>query len=238
METLVRYATPEQQEAVAEAVAGQRNPLVLRDDPEPAVACVRRDQYRGADRARGQPRIMSSTPANGGPAGAMDPRCKIIILMGKTDPQRAAPPAAIDDHRPARHAGRHRRCRPLTVFGYDGFAPLAMPRSSSRMSACRPKTSSSARARVRDQRRAAPGRGRIHHCMRHDRPRRAARSRRWSRGSRAASAFGHARRPGRHPRMDRRPRGWRSSRRACLTLKAAHMMDTVWQQGRPGRRSR
>jgi acyl-CoA dehydrogenase len=30
-------------------------------------------------------------------SGASDPRCKILIFMGKTDPGTRPPPAAIDD---------------------------------------------------------------------------------------------------------------------------------------------
>jgi alkylation response protein AidB-like acyl-CoA dehydrogenase len=61
---------------------------------------------------------MSSTAANGGRAGAGDPRCKVAIVMGKTDPQAEthkqqsmilvpldAPGVTIERH--------------LPVFGYD-----------------------------------------------------------------------------------------------------------------------
>ena len=37
-------------------------------------------------------------------SGAMRERCRIFIVMGKTDPDGAAAQAAVDDPRPARHA--------------------------------------------------------------------------------------------------------------------------------------
>ena len=43
-------------------------------------------------------------------SGAGDPRCKIVIFMGKTDPRRRPPPAAVDDPGADGHAGRHGRC--------------------------------------------------------------------------------------------------------------------------------
>ena len=43
-------------------------------------------------------------------SGAGDPRCKIFIFMGKTDPDERRPAqAAVDDPGAARHAGRHGR---------------------------------------------------------------------------------------------------------------------------------
>ena len=47
-------------------------------------------------------------------SGAMDPRCALLIVMGKTDPDAAAAPAADDGARPARHPrrdGRRATCR-------------------------------------------------------------------------------------------------------------------------------
>ena len=84
--------------------------------------------------------------------GAGNSRCAIFILMGKTNPG----------------AARHRQqsmilvprdtpgvtlIRPLTVFGYDD-APVGHWKSSSRMSACRARTSCSARGAASRLRRA------------------------------------------------------------------------------------
>ena len=42
--------------------------------------------------------------------GAMNPDAAIFIVMGKTDPDAAAAPAAVDDPRPARHPRRRGSC--------------------------------------------------------------------------------------------------------------------------------
>ena len=51
-------------------------------------------------------------------SGAGDPRCKIFIVMGKTDPTARTPQAAVDDPGAGRHA-RREGLRHLPVFGYD-----------------------------------------------------------------------------------------------------------------------
>ena len=48
-------------------------------------------------------------------SGAGDPRCKVAILMGKTDPERREAPAAVDDPGAARRAGRDDRAAPAGV---------------------------------------------------------------------------------------------------------------------------
>ena len=40
-------------------------------------------------------------------SGAMDPRCKVFIVMGKTEPGRGPAPPAVDDLRAVRHARHH-----------------------------------------------------------------------------------------------------------------------------------
>ena len=88
MEMLVRYATPEQQERwLKPLLAGEirscfamTEPAVASSDATNIEARIERD----GDAA------TSSTAASGGPRGAMDPRCKIFIFMGKTDPTRRA----------------------------------------------------------------------------------------------------------------------------------------------------
>ena len=42
-------------------------------------------------------------------SGVGDPRCKVAIVMGKTDPEAAQHQAAVDDPGAARHAGREGR---------------------------------------------------------------------------------------------------------------------------------
>ena len=44
-------------------------------------------------------------------SGAGDPRCKVAILMGKTDTRGAQAPPAVDDPGADGRAGHHRRAR-------------------------------------------------------------------------------------------------------------------------------
>ena len=90
-------------------------------------------------------------------SGAGDPRCKILIVMGKTDPEAPRHTPAVDD--PGADATRRasRIVRPLTVFGYDD-APHGHWRSTSRMSACPGRTSCSAKAAASRSPRAGSGR--------------------------------------------------------------------------------
>ena len=59
----------------------------------------------------------SSTGASGGPSGAADPRCRVCIVMGKTDPEADVLPPAVDGARAAGHPRGDRRAGPA-VFGY------------------------------------------------------------------------------------------------------------------------
>ena len=84
METLVRYATPEQQEQwLKPLLAGEirssfamTEPAVASSDATNIEARIERDGNRGY--------VINAR--KWWTSGAMDPRCKIFILMGKTDP--------------------------------------------------------------------------------------------------------------------------------------------------------
>jgi len=67
-------------------------------------------------------------------SGANDPRCKVLIVMGRTNPDARVPPAAVDDSGGRRHPGVN-ILRSTSVFGWQDST--AMPRSSTRTSGCR-----------------------------------------------------------------------------------------------------
>ncbi len=105
MEVLMRYGSQGAQAQVAQAADGGRDPLRLPDD-RTGGGLVGRHQYRDADRADGDHYVINGR--KWWSSGVGDPRCKIAILMGKTDPKRGAAPAAVADPGAARHPRHHR----------------------------------------------------------------------------------------------------------------------------------
>ena len=167
--------------------------------------------------------------------GAADPRCAVLIVMGRTDPDAERAPAAVDGARADGHPGRE-LVRSLPVFGYHdqhGHGEIVLRR---RARAGR-RTCSAARATASRSPRPGSGPGRVHHCMRligmAERALRLMVERARGRGSRSA---------GRSPSRAWSQRQIAEARMAIeqarlLVLKTAWLIDTVGRDRRPRPRS-
>src|SRR5438045_667187 len=222
METLVRYGTKEQQERwLKPLLEGEiRASFAM---TEPAVASSDATNIEASIRREGNSSYVVNA-RKWWTSGAMDPRCKIFILMGKTDPD----------------APRHQQqsmilvprdtpgvtvVRALTVFGYDDaphghaeveFKDVRVPIGHILLGECRGVEIAQGRL----------GPGRIPHCMRMIGLAERSLEAMCARGQRRV-AFGR-------PLADQGViRDWIADSRMeieqarLLTLKAAAMMDTV-----------
>jgi acyl-CoA dehydrogenase len=162
METLVRYATKEQQERwLKPLLAGEiRSAFAM---TEPAVASSDATNIEASIRREGNSTYVINA-RKWWTSGAMDPRCKIFILMGKTDPTAPRHQQQSMVLVPRDTPGI-RIVRPLSVFGYDEaphghaeveFKDVRVPVENILLGEGRGFEIAQGRL----------GPGRIHHCMR------------------------------------------------------------------------
>ena len=136
MEVLTLFGTPEQKERWLRAAARRRDPLGLRDDR--ARRWPARTPPTSSCGSSATATSTCSTAASGGSRARMRERCKILIVMGKTDPDAPAVQAAVDD--PGAHATRRASRSCATCRCSATSTRRATPRSCSRTCACPPRT--------------------------------------------------------------------------------------------------
>jgi acyl-CoA dehydrogenase len=162
MEVLMRYGTKEQKRAwLRPLMDGEIRSAFLMT--EPAVASSDATNIETRIERDGDHYVINGR--KWWSSGVGDPRCKIAIVMGKTDPNAPRHAAAVADPGAARHPGHHGReacCR----CSASTTRRTATPRCCWRTCACRPSNILLGEGRGFEIAQGRLGPGRIHHCMR------------------------------------------------------------------------
>ena len=162
MEVLMRYATKEQKRQwLRPLMDGEIRSAFLMT--EPAVASSDATNIETRIERDGDHYVINGR--KWWSSGVGDPRCKIAILMGKTDPKAPQAPAAVADPGAARHQG-HQGGKACCRCSASTTRRMAMPRCCWRTSAFRSSNLLLGEGRGFEIAQGRLGPGRIHHCMR------------------------------------------------------------------------